>query len=277
MRQPRTTTVVATRNRREALERTLPLHTGPVILVDNGSTDGTPAFVRDRFPHVRVVDAGRNLGSPARNVGVELAQTPYVAFADDDSWWAEGALERAADVLDAHSRLAVLAARVLVGPEERTDPVSVLMARSPLPGTAGPGVLGFLACGAVVRRSAFLEAGGFDDVIFFFGEEERLAVDLAARGWELAYVEAVVAHHHPAPSRDPQARLALAARNAVLTAVLRRPWPVVARTVLRAAGSGRPGLAGLRAAVLRLPRALARRRELPREVEQARELLERAP
>lgn len=130
--------MVATRNRREALERTLPLHTGPVILVDNGSTDGTPAFVRDRFPHVRVVDAGRNLGSPARNVGVELAQTPYVAFADDDSWWAEGALERAADVLDAHPRLAVLAARVLVGPEERTDPVSVLMARSPLPGTAGP-------------------------------------------------------------------------------------------------------------------------------------------
>ncbi|MEU4549327.1 glycosyltransferase family 2 protein [Nonomuraea dietziae] len=275
MEEARTTIVVATRNRRETLERTLPLHAGPVILVDNGSTDGTPDFVRRRFPHVRVVEAGRNLGAPARNVGVKLAPTPYVAFADDDSWWAKGALDRAADVMDAHPRLAVLAGKVLVGPEERTDPVSTLMARSPLPGSAGPGILGFLACGAVVRRTAFLEAGGFDDVIFFFGEEERLAVDLAARGWELAYVEEVVAHHHPSPARDPRARLALAARNAVLTAVLRRPWPVVTRTVLRTARSGSPGRQGLRDAVVRLPRALARRRTLPRAVENARELLER--
>ncbi|MGV9305061.1 glycosyltransferase family 2 protein [Nonomuraea sp. NPDC003727] len=277
MSNDRVTVVVATRDRRESLARTLPRHPGPVVLVDNGSADGTAAFVRHTFPHVRVVEAGRNLGAPARNLGVRLAATPYVAFADDDSWWAPGALDRAADVLDAHPRLAVLAARVLVGPEERTDPVSAVMARSPLPGSAGPGVLGFLACGAVVRRRAYLEAGGFDDVIFFFGEEERLAVDLAARGWELAYVADVVAHHHPSPARDPHGRRALAARNAVLTAVLRRPWPVVARTVLRAAAAGAAGRAGLRAAVRRLPRALALRQELPRDVERARVLLERRP
>lgn len=274
MASDRVTVVVATRNRREALARTLPMHPGPVILVDNGSTDDTVGFVRRAFPHVRIVTAGRNLGAPARNLGVRLAATPYVAFADDDSWWARDSLERAADVLDAHPRLAVLAARLLVGPEERTDPVSAEMARSPLPGTAGPGALGFVACGAVVRRQAYLEAGGFDDVIFFFGEEERLAMDLAARGWELAYVADVVAHHHPSPSRDPRGRRVLAARNTVLTAVLRRPWPVVARAALRAAGEGGAGWEGLLSTVRRLPRALARRRKLPREVEEARVLLD---
>ncbi|GAA3183938.1 glycosyltransferase family 2 protein [Nonomuraea roseoviolacea] len=273
----RVTVVVATRNRRRALAGSLPHHPRPVILVDNGSTDGSPGFVRRHFPHVTVVEAGRNLGAPARNVGVRMAGTPYVAFADDDSWWAPGALARAADVLDACPRLAVLAARVLVGPEERLDPVCEEMARSPLghePDLPGPSVLGFLACGAVVRADAFLEAGGFDDVIFFFGEEERLAVDLAARGWRLAYVDDVVAHHHPSPSRDPRGRKELATRNSVLTAVLRRPWSVVARRSLAALRQGPNGWRGLRTAVPRLRPALAQRRELPPAVERARRLLE---
>jgi GT2 family glycosyltransferase len=278
--QPRVTVVVASMNRLRALARSLPLHPRPVILVDNGSTDGTAAFVRRHFPDVHVVEPGVNLGAPGRNVGVRLAGTPYVAFADDDSWWAPGALERAADVLDAHPRLAVLAARVLVGPEERLDPVSEQMRGSPLgaePDLPGPSALGFLACGAVVRREAYLEAGGFDDVIFFFGEEERLAVDLAARGWGLAYVDDVVAHHHPSRPRDPRGRKALATRNAVLTAVLRRPWRVVARRSLDALRGGPAGWAGLRTAVPRLPRALAERRKLPAAVERARRRLEQLP
>ncbi|WP_199745852.1 glycosyltransferase, partial [Amycolatopsis sp. WAC 04182] len=162
----RVTVVVAARDRVRTLARSLPRHPRPVILVDNGSSDGTAGFVRKHFPDVQVVEAGANLGAPARNLGVRLAGTPYVAFADDDSWWAPGALDRAADVLDAHPRLAVLGARVLVGPEERPDPVSEAMRDSPLgveDGLPGPSVLSFLARGAVVRREAFLEAGGFDD------------------------------------------------------------------------------------------------------------------
>src|SRR3954451_4572600 len=111
----RITVVVMTRDRWSDLRRSLPRHEAPVILVDNGSSDGTPDLVRQHFPDVEVVEVGHNLGAVARNVGVTRARTPYVAFADDDSWWAPGALEHAADVLDAHDRLAVLAARVLVG------------------------------------------------------------------------------------------------------------------------------------------------------------------
>ncbi|MEU4835977.1 glycosyltransferase [Streptosporangium sp. NPDC023615] len=276
----RVTVVVASRNRRRELERSLPHHEGPVILLDNGSSDGTAPAVRRDLPHVEVVELGRNLGAPARNIGVRLAGTPYVAFADDDSWWAKGALTRAAGVLDAHPRLAVLAGRVLVGARERPDPICAAMAAAPLgsePDLPGPSVLGFLACGAVVRRDAYLAAGGFDDVVFFFGEEERLALDLAAAGWGLAYVPDVVAHHHPSPSRDPRGRRILAARNAVLTAVLRRPWPVVARTALAAARGGPEGRRGLCGAAARLPAALAGRRGLPPPVEAARRRLGGAP
>ncbi|WP_245966554.1 glycosyltransferase family 2 protein [Sphaerisporangium album] len=276
-RDARVTVVVATRDRLHGLARSLPHHDGRVIVVDNGSADGSPAMVRRRFPHVEVVELGENRGATARNLGVHLARTPYVAFADDDSWWAPGALGRAADLFDAHPRLGLLAARVLVGPEERPDPICARMARSPLPvepGLPGRSVLGFLACGVVVRRDAFLASGGFDDVIFFLGEEERLAADMAAAGWGLCYVPGVVAHHHPSPPRDPRARQALALRNAVLNAVLRRPWRVVARRAVAAARSGDAGRRGLAQAVRRIGPALACRRRLPPAVEAAFAALE---
>lgn len=273
------TVVVMTRDRWSDLQRSLPHHEAPVVLVDNGSSDGTPALVRERFPDLDVVELGRNLGARARNVGVERATSPYVAFADDDSWWAPGALAEAVRLLEAHPRCAVLAGRVVVGDDEEPDPGWRVMAHSPL-GTAadlpGPSVLGFLACAAVVRRSAFLEVGGFDDVVFFMGEEERFALDLAARGWGLAYVDHVVAHHHPSPVRDAAARQALVERNRLLTMVMRRPWPVVLAGAARQVRSGPAGRLALVQALPRVPRALAARRRLPPDVERARRRLDEA-
>jgi GT2 family glycosyltransferase len=276
MPAPAVTTVVMTRDRWPDLAQTLPRHESPVILVDNGSRDGTPDRVRAAFPHIEVLELGRNHGAVARNVGVGHARTPYVAFADDDSWWAPGSLADAAALLDAHGRLGLLAGQVLVGPAERPDPVCSLMAGSPLPSPPdlpGPAVLGFLACGAVVRRRAFLEAGGFDDVVFFMGEEERLALDLMTLGWQLVYVERLVAHHHPSPSRNTLERAARAARNRLLTCVLRRPWPVVARAVAQDVRTPAGRLA-LRQALPQVPRALARRRVVPPVVERARRILD---
>lgn len=270
------TTVVVTRDRWPDLRRSLPHHTGPVVLVDNASADGTARLVRDGFPDVQVIELAENRGAAARNAGVGAARTPYVAFADDDSWWAPGALDRAARLLEAHPRLALVAGRVLVGDCEELDPTCRAMAASPLPrepDLPGPPILGFIACGAVVRRDAYLEAGGFDDVVFFPGEEERLALDLAARGWGLAYVDGLVVHHHPSPARDRGARRALVARNRVLTAVMRRPWPVVARLVVALAREGSADVRGLGQAVPRLPGALRARRLLPARVERQRRML----
>src|ERR1700712_3452675 len=94
------TVVIATRNRAATLLVTLAkldrlAERPPIIVVDNASTDDTAARVRAAFPRVRVLSLPRNLGGAARNCGVALASTPFVAFSDDDSWWAEGALATA--------------------------------------------------------------------------------------------------------------------------------------------------------------------------------------
>src|SRR3954471_4137026 len=171
--------VVATRNRAERLvdsvAHVLELSRDPpVVVVDNGSTDGTPDLVREAHPGVRVIRLLRNHGAAARTIGAALLNTTYVAFSDDDSWWAAGALEHSSALFAAHPRLALIASRTLVGPAEKLDPVSAEMAESPLPpdpSTPGAPVLGFIACGAVVRRSAFLEAGGFHPKLGLGGEE----------------------------------------------------------------------------------------------------------
>jgi GT2 family glycosyltransferase len=289
---PRVTVVVASRNRRDELLTSLGRHRAPVVLVDNGSTDGTAAAVRDAHPHVDVVALPRNIGAAARTLGVRRARSPYVAFADDDSWWAEGSLRTAADALAGHRTVGLVNARVLVGQEQRPDPFGEELAGSPLTGTTrlpGPRVLGFMACAAMVRRDAFLGVGGFDDVVRFPGEEERVAWDLTAAGWDLAYVPDAVVHHHPSPLRhSPEARARAVTRSALLTAVLRLPWPDVATRLRAAVGGGGPAAdgvlaggrgalaGGVRDAVPDLPRALRRRRVLPPDVLADLDLLARA-
>jgi GT2 family glycosyltransferase len=256
------TVVVATRNRWGRLAETVPHHRAPVIVVDNASDT-----VAD-LPGVDLVRLPANQGAAARNVGVRRARTPYVAFADDDSYWTPGSLARAAALMRAHPRAALLAARVLVGPEQRPDPVSALMAAAPLGterGAAGPAVLGFLACAVVVRRDAFLAVGGFSPRLFVYGEEALLAMDLAAAGHRLSYVPDLVVRHLPQPAgRDGGARRRREVRNRVLTAVLRRPPAVVARTV---AGAVRDCPQGAADALRDLPWAVRSRRRLPPAVE----------
>src|SRR4051794_10659171 len=276
---------MATRNRADealaALARLSALpEAPPIVVVDNGSSDGTPERVARAFPDVRVIALPENAGSAARNLGVEACDTPYVAFADDDSWWAAGSLSRAAATLEAHPRLAAVSARVLVGPGEREDPVCGELERSPLPGAAdlpGPAILGFLACGLAVRRSAYLEAGGFERRMMIGGEEELLAADLTSRGWRIAYVRELTVHHHPSARRSPGERRRVATRNALWFAWLRRPAPsAAARTLalLRAAVRDRHALRGVLDALRAAPWVLRGRRVVPPEVERRLRLLD---
>src|SRR5690606_39050642 len=146
--------VVLTFNRRDEVLATLAglranladAPSTPIIVVDNGSTDGTAQAIRQRFPDVRLVESPRNLGAAGRNLGVEQVHTPYVAFCDDDTCWQPGALQLAADILDEHPSVALVNARILVGPEKRTDSACAPMADSPL-GEVGSHrlLLGFMA------------------------------------------------------------------------------------------------------------------------------------
>jgi GT2 family glycosyltransferase len=271
---PAVTVVIITRNRRRSLLRTLDHlralpERPPVIVVDNGSTDGSVRAVGDRYPEVTAIAVGANLGPAGRNLGVARASTRYVAFSDDDSWWDPGALDEAAGLLDRSPDVGLVAARVLVGPDEVLDPTSAAMATSRLPrhpATSCPTVLGFLACGAVVRREAYLGSGGFHPDLAIPGEEALLALDLASSGWQLVYAASVVARHHPEPTGDRRGRARRQVADAVLVAWMRLPVGSAVRATLRALRSAdgvAPGLLGSIDAVRRWRWAVSGRRVVP--------------
>lgn len=84
----------------------------------------------------------------------------------------------------------------------------------------------------------------------------------------MAYVEDIVVHHHPSPSReDPAQRQVSIVRSKFLTAVMRRPWPFVLRETLRHLRSGPTGRAGIRAGLPHLGAAIRGRCPVPRSVE----------
>lgn len=282
---PRVSIVVITLNRRDELLDNLGRLTGlperpAVVVVDNGSTDGTAEAVVRRFPGVKLVPAKRNLGAAGRNLGASHTSTPYVAFCDDDSWPDPGHLRHAADVLDAHPRLAILSGRVLVGPKNEEDPICQELERSPVPsepGMPGPPLLGFLAGASVIRRQAFVAAGGFEGRLQVGGEEELLAIDLAASGWWVCYDRDYTVHHHPSPRRSHTDRRAKVVRNALWSAWLRRSLRgAVKRTAWLAWRWrwDRVTTVGVLNALAGLPWVLRNRRVVPRHIEAAMEVLD---
>jgi GT2 family glycosyltransferase len=266
--RPSIAVVIVTRDRRDELLGTLDQlgalpERPPVVVVDNGSRDDTSTAVAGTHPEVRLIVTDRDRGPSARNLGVAATDADLVAFNDDDSAWEPGALAHAAGIFAAHPRLGLLAARILVGPSGFVDPTCRAMSESPLPRAPdlpGPSVLGFVACGAVVRRAAFLRCGGFGRAFGFGGEEAPLALALREAGWGLAYVDTVVTRHHPSPVRDRTAR-----SRAVLDADLLLPWlrmPAdaalveTARIVRRSADAR-----ATRRALLHLPRRVLQHRD----------------
>ncbi|MEW5809769.1 MAG: glycosyltransferase family 2 protein [Actinomycetota bacterium] len=294
-RGARTSFVIASRNRSAELGTVLRLlldtTASPIILVDNASEDDSVPMARrladDSGGRLTVVELTENLGAVGRNVGVAVAvtqaSTPYVAFCDDDSWWDPESIDLAESLFDAHPTLAVLAARTLVMPGSREDPIVAQLASSPLghdPALPGPSILGFLACSSIVRAAAFEAVGGFSTIIHFRGEETLLAWDLAATGWDLCFCERLTAFHQPSIHRGTTATQdARSMRNAVLTTWLRRPLRYCVRAgvdFVRAAATDRAHAAALGEAVRAVPAVIAARHRLPAETERTLRVLEGA-
>lgn len=229
---PRVTQVLLTYNCARWLDRTLGhlLAAGaPVIAVDNGSTDATREVLHRHVAagELELISLPANIGAAARNRAVEAARTPYVAFCDDDTWYEPAGLQLAADLLDAHPRLALVTGRILVDDEERLDPISAEMAASPLAeehGIPGAVLVSYMGGASIARRDAFLAVGGYDPRFFLGGEEETVGWHLLRAGWQQRYVDEVVVHHHP--SLANYSRLGhFGIRNTIVTAWLHRPAP----------------------------------------------------
>jgi GT2 family glycosyltransferase len=279
----RVAVVVLTHNRIEELLRSLEylfrLPERPaVVVVDNASSDNTANVVAQLYPQVTVTTVSRNMGAAARNIGVQQVRTPYVAFCDDDSWWARGSLAMAADILDHYPQVAALCGRVLLGGAGIEDPICADLAASPLPSEGLPGraLLGFMACAVVFRRQAYLDAGGYEERFFVGGEEELLSLDLAAAGWSIVYAPQLTVHHHPSSRRDNAARQQIVLRNALWVAWLRLPIASAWQETRRLCGSApdRRVLLGALSEVLReAPWVWRARKVLPASVLRLRKLL----
>lgn len=289
--KPLTSFVIATRDRAHelctVLDRLLDTTACPIMVVDNASRDDSVREVTRiaarSAGRITVIPLDRNEGAVARNIGVARCGTPYVAFCDDDSWWAPDAVPIAEGVFEKFPTVAVLAARTVMWPQQRDDPFVAKLADSPLgrhPNLPGPSILGFQSCSAVVRKAAFEAVGGFSPILHFRGEESLLAWDLAAAGWDLCFCPALVAYHQPSETRSPSAvQHAREVRNAMLTACLRRPagrCVSTTATLARAAARDRAHARALFEALVALPAALRARRRLPDDVERSLRMLESA-
>jgi GT2 family glycosyltransferase len=199
----------------------------PVIVVDNGSTDGTSKAVRKEFPRVLLIRSRRDIGAAARNIAVAYAHTAYVAFCDDDMQWQPGALRRAAEILDQHPTIAVISACIRVGDAGAVSPACQAMARSPLPQEhlPGPQMLGFLPNACVMRTRAFYEVGGVWPPLHEGGEDILMALDLAERGWHMVYVEEVALRQQDLRARHNTRLQRQLMRNAIWVAWMRLPLP----------------------------------------------------
>ena len=257
-----------------------------VIVVDNGSTDGSLAYLNDQHPEVRVLAVGFNSGfAHAANRGLRASRGELVALVNTDVVLAADWLERMTRALAADRSAASAACKML----SLEDPAIVYDAGDVLRRDGAceqrgrfrpddgrwdtPGeVFGACAGAALYRRDVVLAAGGFDERFFAYLEDVDLALRLRLGGWRCRYEPAVALHAGEGSShRLAGGHQRLVERNTLLLAARAFParWlPLVAYRQLawawhawrrRRLGSH---LRGAAAALPRLPRALAQREPL---------------
>jgi GT2 family glycosyltransferase len=180
------------------------------VVVDHGSRDGTVAFVRERFPEVRLVEQ-ENLGLAAGwNRGLRETSGDWCLILNADAWLTPGSLERLVEFAAARPRAAIVGPRLLnpdgsLQRSVRAFPTlwrlatEYLFLRKLAPRS---GLLnGFYAGGfdhdeprrcdwvmgscMLVRRAAVDQVGPLDESFFLFSEETDWARRFADAGWEV--------------------------------------------------------------------------------------------
>jgi GT2 family glycosyltransferase len=183
----------------ESLLASRPTRRVEITVIDNGSTDGTLEFLRQRAPEVQVVPMGTNAGfSKANNVGMSRALGRHILILNPDTIVEPGALDTLADWLDSHDTAGVAAPQLrnADGSDQRTarsfpTPAAALFGRrSPLTrwfpgnrwssrflsGRATSGTAPFRidwvsGAAMMVPASVIAQVGGFDEDFFLFWED----------------------------------------------------------------------------------------------------------
>ena len=213
------------------------------VIVDNASTDGSAEIVQS-FPGTTLIRNDRNVGfGRAVNQGVNVAKAPLVLLMNPDCRLMPGAIQALRAVLEAEPSCAVVGPRILdpdgaVQGSARGDPdmLTGLFGRT----SALRGVLPFLsvarrnvvvedairsraasvavdwlsgAC-LLVRRDAFVDAGGFDERFFLYWEDADLCRRLRLRGYQIRYVPGATTMHQVGRSSRTARRASIRAFHA---------------------------------------------------------------
>lgn len=194
---------------KEAHEAGLARH----VVVDNDSTDGTVALIRERHPWVTLIENGANVGfARGCNRGAQDVQTPYLLFLNPDAVMDAAALRTLVDFLEAHPKAGIVGPAIDKGEGQWHHVGGV-----PTPGKMIGAAIGYQredpdirtlrggeppfetdwVCGAaiMIRTELFRELGGFDPRFFLYFDETDLCLRARQRGAEVwAVGEAVIGH-----------------------------------------------------------------------------------
>jgi len=181
-----------------------------IVVVDNGSSDGTAAFLQERYPLVRVLEHQENLGfGGGSNSGFEAALNDVVILLNNDMQVEKGFLGPLLEPFDDPKVFGVSAQILFSDPNKRREETGVTAARW----TQGRLALGHVLDDSIDRpfpifyagggstaydRRKFLELGGFDELLRpFYMEDVDVSYLAWKRGWKVLYAgESIVYHEH---------------------------------------------------------------------------------
>jgi glycosyltransferase involved in cell wall biosynthesis len=238
MSAPAATIVITTKDRKEDLREALCTALAQtadveVLVIDDGSGDGTADMVRTEFPQVRLERSEQSLGLvEQRNRAARLASAPILVSIDDDARLIspETVAQTLRDFDD--PRIGAVAIPFL-------DVRQTTVARQIAPDAERTWVTNvYVGTAHALRRDVFLALGGYRGEFRHMAEEYDLCLRLYGAGYVVRIGRADLLHHLESPRRDTARNIVLGRRNELLNAWHNVPMPhLVGRVAQILAGS----------------------------------------
>lgn len=169
-----------------------------VIVVDNGSTDGTQEMVEEHFPNVRLIKMFKNIGIEAYNIGFENAKGEFLVILDDDSFPAVDAIEKMVSRFQEEAQLGVVAFDIrnfYSYDEIKNEKIEAKQAVS----GSSQYIQSFTGAGAGVRRELFKKIGYYPEEFFLYMNEMDCALRIWDEGYRIEFFADIVAYHKYSP------------------------------------------------------------------------------